>query len=145
EAVRYMPEWVHRLTNTPAGSGFTSGNAPVVLNLTKAKVGPLICFETISPEEVAATVREGAELLVNLSDLAWFHDSMIGEQMIATSVMRAIENRRYFVFAANTGPSAIVDPRGKVVKKASLGQAEVLTGNVGLMKEFTPFSRWMLF
>lgn len=143
--VQYMPEWVKRLTNTPAGKGFGAGGSPAVLNLDCGAVGPLICFETLSPELVASSTRHGAQLLVNISDLAWFHDSKIGEQMIAFSVLRAVENGRYFVFAANTGPSAIIDPTGHVTFRSKQGVEEVLFGKVGFSRELTPFTRWYIF
>lgn len=140
--LQVLPEWAKRLTNTPAGGGFNAGNKPEVFEFASAKVGPLICFEIIAPEEVAATVREGAEVLVNISDLAWFHDSLIGEQMIATSVMRAVENRRYVVFAANTGPSAVIDPLGRVEVRCGIGKAQVLTGKIGRVNDRSLFTSW---
>jgi apolipoprotein N-acyltransferase len=136
---------MQRLTNTPAGGGFDSGKAAVALPLTSGKVSPLICFETLSPELVASSVRQGGQLLVNVSDLAWFHESICGQQMIAFSVLRAIENGRYFVFAANTGPSAIIDTRGRVVSLSKQGQEQLLVGKVSLLSEMTPFTRWFVF
>ncbi len=140
--VRYMPEWIQRLTNTPAGSGFAPGKKAVVLPLDCGDVAPLICFETISPELVSASVRKGGQIIVNLSDLAWFHDSMIGEQMIAFSVFRAVENKRYFVFAANSGPSAIIDPTGKIAASSKVDKQVVLTGTAATESEITPFTFW---
>lgn len=143
--VKWMPQWVKKLTNTPAGGGFGSGKEPLSLPLSRGRVGPLICFETISPEMASSTVRAGAQYLANISDLAWFHDSSIGREMIATSVMRAVENQRYFVFAANTGPSAIIHPSGRILKLAGTGQARILVGRIGLVDEITPFTRWNVF
>lgn len=140
--IALLPDWAKRMTNTPAGGGFTAGNRPVVLIFNSGRVGPLICFETISPESVTSTVRAGAEILVNISDLAWFHDSMIGEQMIASSVLRAVENHRYVVFAANTGPSAIIDPTGRIINRSQSGKALILTGMVGRRSDITPFTSW---
>lgn len=140
--LKLLPDWARRMTNTPAGGGFNAGARPEVFDFSSIRIGPLICFETIAPEEVAATVREGAEALVNISDLAWFHDSLIGEQMLATSVMRAVENRRYFVFAANTGPSAIIDPLGRIKERCGIGQAQVLTGKIGKVVDISPFTSW---
>ncbi len=140
--VNYMPPVVRRLTNTPAGSGFESGKSAEVLKFSEGPVAPLICFECISPELVADSTRNGGELLCNLSDLAWFHKSFVGEQMIAFSVFRAIENRRYFVFSANTGPTAIIDPRGRIVDRSSIDAQTTILGKVGYSKEITPFTRW---
>lgn len=141
-ACQMLPEWIQRLTNTPAGGGFSSGKFPVVLNLSGKSVAPLICFETLSPELVSSSVRNGGELLVNLSDLAWFHESMIGDQMVAFSVLRATETGRYFVFAANTGPSAIIDPTGHIVAISPLGKEAILSGKVALRRDLTPFTLW---
>ncbi|MBI4532982.1 MAG: apolipoprotein N-acyltransferase [Candidatus Melainabacteria bacterium] len=140
--VEYLPEWIQQLTNTPAGTGFSSGKQPVVLKITSRNIAPLVCFETISPELVAQSVQAGGELLVNLSDLAWFHNSMIGQQMIAFSVLRAVENRRYFVFAANSGPSAIIDPAGVVIASYPQASKGVLTHQVGFSSAITPFTCW---
>jgi len=144
-AVNFMPEWMRRLTNTPAGGGFASGTGPVALNLTCAKVAPLVCFETISPGLVASSVRNGGQLLVNISDLAWFHKSLVGQQMLAFSVMRAVENSRYFVFAANTGPSAIIDAKGRTVQLSEQNTERLLAGKVMLSSEITPFTHWFVF
>jgi apolipoprotein N-acyltransferase len=140
--VTYMPEWVRRWTNTPAGGGFAAGKEPVILALPSGKVAPLICFESISPEVTAASCRAGGQLLVNISDLAWFHKSDCGQQMIAFSVLRAIENRRYLVFAANTGPCAIIDPTGKIAHYSPQGDNLVLSAKIGLNSNITTFANW---
>lgn len=143
--VEYLPKWVKKITNTPAGTGFRAGDKPVLLKFNQYPVAALICFETLSPELTAASVRAGGQVLVNVSDLAWFHESIIGRQMIAFSVLRAVENRRYFIFAANTGPSAIIDPNGYIRQISPLNKDDVLTGKFGLNAQLTPFTRWYLF
>jgi apolipoprotein N-acyltransferase len=143
--VKYLPDWVRVLTNTPAGAGYSSGIEPAALNLTCGLVSPLICFETISPELVAASVRAGGQLLVNISDLAWFHKSIIGEQMLAFSVFRSVENQRFFIFSANTGPSAIITPRGRIFAQTDEGIKTVLLGKVGFTPSLSPFTKWYLF
>lgn len=140
--VQYMPEWVRRWTNTPSGSGFMAGKQAGLISLNSVKAGPLICFECISPELTAATCREGAQLLVNISDLAWFHQSDCGRQMLAFSVFRAIENRRSLIFAANTGPSALIDPRGTIAEYKQQNESKVVCGEVQLNSRLTPFALW---
>lgn len=140
--VKYMPDWMQRLTSTPAGVGFNSGKFPVILDLDGHRVAPLICFETLSPELCVSSVRNGGELLVNLSDLAWFHESTCGDQMIAFSVFRATETARYFTFAANTGPSTIIDPNGRIIARSRTGVEDVLKSRVRFNSELTPFTQW---
>lgn len=140
--LNYLPDWLQRLTDTPAGTGFSAGYKPTVLNFNGKAVAPLICFETISPELAASSVRNGGELLVNISDLAWFHDSIIGDQAAALAVFRAVECDRYLVYAANTGPSMIIDPFGRITSRTDSQRAQVLTGSVGLRSTRTPFVQW---
>ena len=141
----HFPEWIKRLTNTPAGGGYSSGESPAILDFGWGKVAPLICFESLSPELVASSVRAGGQLIVNISDLSWFHQSFVGRQMIAFSVFRAIENGRYFIFAANTGPSAIIDPGGRIDELSGQDQDLLLVGKVSLCTCATPFTRWFMF
>lgn len=140
--VKHMPEWMQRLTSTPAGTGFNSGKFPVVIDLAGHRVAPLICFETISPELVVTSVRNGGDLLVNISDLAWFHESTCGDQMIAFSVLRAVESGRDFVFAANTGPSAIINRYGRITTRSPQEKAVNLIGKVKFYSDRTPFVEW---
>ncbi len=138
----YLPDWLQRLTDTPAGTGFTAGRKPAVLDFDGKVVAPLICFEIISPELMVSSVRNGGTVLVNISDLAWFHGAMIGDQASAISVLRAVESDRYFVFAANTGPSMIIDPFGRITAHTAIEKSSVLTGKVGLRSTRSPFVEW---
>lgn len=141
--INYMPQWLKQLTNTPAGGGFAPGREAISFTLNGQKVSPLICFESISPDLVARSVREGGQLLVNISDLAWFHQSNCGKQMMAFAVLRAVENRRHFVFAANSGPSAIISQSGKIVKQVGQDAGQcVLSGEVTFDHRLSPFTLW---
>ena len=143
--VRNWPEWILALTNTPAGTGYSSGKEATVLNVDGKLIAPLICFEIISPELAAASVRAGGQLLVNMNDLAWFHQSIIGEQMIACAVLRAVENRRDLVFAANTGPSAIIASSGKIKSYIGQNKACNLINKVNYSSKLSAFTRWFVF
>jgi apolipoprotein N-acyltransferase len=140
--VKLLPDFIQRLTDTPAGEGFAPGTKPVVLDLSGKKVAPLICFETIAPELVTSSVRNGGEIIVNISDLAWFHNSMIGDQTSACAIFRALESGRYFIYAANTGPSLVINPLGVIEAEAKPGEEEVLTAKVAVLNGLTPFSMW---
>ncbi len=143
--VRNWPDWILSLTNTPAGSGYASGQDPALLDIDGQLIAPLICFEVISPELAAASVRAGGQLLVNINDLAWFHQSIIGQQMIACGVLRAIENRRDLVFAANTGPSAIISSSGKVKSFVGQNKACDLINKINYSSKLSPFTQWFVF
>ncbi len=95
-------------------SDFSSGTMMEPLVAGKVKAGMLICFESIFPDIARKSVRGGANLLVNLTNDAWYGRSSAPYQSMAMSVVRAVETRRSLVRAANTGVSAFVDPLGEV-------------------------------
>ncbi len=138
----YLPEVLRKLTSTPAGRGLTPGKRPVMFYMPSGLIAPNICFEAISPEITAESVRSGGTVIVNLCDLTWFHNSMIGDQMLAFATVRAIETKRYLVMAANTGPSAIIDPLGKIEAKTGMEESAVLTGHIAFIHDMTPFASW---
>ncbi|MBX9688360.1 MAG: apolipoprotein N-acyltransferase [Candidatus Obscuribacterales bacterium] len=142
EFVKYLPEFLQRLTDTPAGVGFSAGKKPVVLDFLGKHIAPLICFETIAPELVSSSARNGGELIVNISDLAWFHNSMVGDQTSASAIFRAVESGRYFIYAANTGPTIFINPLGVIEAHSTPGKTEMLTAQVSLISEQTPFTQW---
>jgi apolipoprotein N-acyltransferase len=144
DCLPYSPV-IRSLTNTPAGTGYACGNRASVLRLKEAIIAPLICFEVIAPELAASSVESGGELLVNINDLSWFHKSIVGEEMIACAVMRAIENRRYFVFAANTGPSAIISPMGKIEARLDQNIRGLLPGKISYIRERSFYTQWLRF
>lgn len=122
---------------------FDPGHDPTVLSFAQGKVAPLICFEVVSPEMAAASVANGGELLVDIADRSWFQGPsgwMMGEQMLSMAVLRAVENGRYFAFTENTGPSAIIDPTGKIVSRAPFSKSMILEGQVQFISEPTVFN-----
>lgn len=114
---RYLP-FVHRLVES-AGD-FRSGEKVVPLRFPKAKVGVLICFESIFPELARTMTRNGAQLLVNLTNDAWYGMTSAPYQHFSMAVFRAIENRRPLVRAANTGFSAFISAQGKILQMSDL-------------------------
>lgn len=90
-------------------------------------LGVLICYESIFPELARERVAQGANLLVNISNDAWFGLSAAPEQHFSLAVLRAVEQRRWLARATNTGISAFVDPYGKVTARTSLFRAETLS------------------
>ncbi len=108
-------------------------------------MGVSICSEIVYPRLLAREVRKGATILVNLSNLAWFHNSSLNKQVLAAAVFRAVENGRYLVLSTNTGISAVIDPAGIVTAVSYPGKRGVLLGTVQFLYKKTPFSRmWWL-
>jgi len=93
------------------GFGRGTNTKPFVLSF--GKVGVLICYESIFPQRSREFRRNGANLIVNITNDAWFGESLAPYQHEAHLALRAIENRVGIVRAANTGISAYVDPLGR--------------------------------
>ena len=74
-----------------------------------------MCFEITYPALIRRFRAEGARLLVNLSNDAWFGPTGYPEMHLAHAIYRAVENRSWVVRGANTGISAAIDPAGRVV------------------------------
>ena len=106
------------------------------------KIGMLVCYEGVFPSITNDTVRRGAEVLVNITNDAWFGKSSAPYQHFASYVFRAIETDRYVLRAANTGISAIIDPRGRTCAKTGIFKEEVLNGFFSLRKGETPYVRY---
>ncbi len=92
--------------------GFAPGEGTAVLIAGDARLGLLLCHEALFPALARAAVREGAELLVNLSNDSWFPPGAGPRQHFAFGRLRAVESRRALVRAANGGVTAIVLPDG---------------------------------
>jgi apolipoprotein N-acyltransferase len=84
-------------------SGYTPGDGGFVLASTPLRLGTVLCFEAMFPALVRQAVEQGAEVLVNLSNDAWFGDATAARQQLDIATLRAVENRRYLVRAAATG------------------------------------------
>ena len=108
--------FVHGLT--PNAGQFTHGWARPVFTLQGRRYGVFICYESIFPNEVRQFVKNGAEVLVNISDDGWYGDTSAPWQHLNMARMRAIENRRWLLRDANTGVTAAIDPWGRVTQSA---------------------------
>jgi apolipoprotein N-acyltransferase len=102
------------------------------------KLAPSICFEDAFGEELIDFLP-ASQLLVNVSNDAWFGDSLAPHQHLQMARMRALETGRYLLRATNNGISAIVDPKGGIVRHSPQFIAHVLIGEVTPYKGATPY------
>ncbi|RYX94962.1 apolipoprotein N-acyltransferase, partial [bacterium] len=105
------------------------------------KVGGLICYESIFPQIIRASVLDGAQLLVLPTNDSWFKDSAAVYQHNAQAVFRSVETDRYMVRAANTGISSIISPVGEIIGKTQPLEKAVLTGKVKFRNTITLYTR----
>jgi apolipoprotein N-acyltransferase len=111
------PRWFKSLKYF-GGYGRGQNTKPFVVSF--GKVGVLICYESIFPQRSREFRREGANLIVNITNDAWFGKSLAPYQHEAHMALRAIENRVGIVRAANTGISAYIDPLGRIQGETQL-------------------------
>ena len=147
--LEHLPEWVSKTplktvvsTLAPGEVDLQPGVSSSVMALPNAKVGSLICLEVVKPELVNESVRDGAEILADLSNTSWYRSPLPGRQMIAFSVLRAVETSRTVLFSTTTGPSAIIAPSGKIIAETQPRTTAILSKEVPVSSEITPFVRW---
>ncbi len=98
------------------------------------RLGILICYEILFPRQTRDAVGAGAEVLLNLTNDAWFGATSAPYQHFSEAVLRAVESGRWVVRAANTGISGVIAPTGRVVSRTELGvatlaEAEIVIAN----------------
>ncbi len=96
------------------------GRVQTIFTVDGAKLSVLICYESIFPDLSRREVKRGADILVNITNDAWYGDSSAPYQMLAMSTMRAVETKVPMVRVANTGISAIIEPSGKITARTPL-------------------------
>ena len=121
---------------------FSAGTSAAPLSLDTIKIGMLICVEAIYPELARKSTRAGANLLVNITNDAWFGRSSAPRQHLAMTIFRAVENRRSLARAANTGYSAFILPSGRLRQKTGLFIAAHISEQLPIMTSQTIYSRF---
>lgn len=121
---------------------FTPGKSIKPLTVGPMRIGVLICFESIFPELARKQVRNGANLLVNITNDAWFGRSSAPFQHMSMAVFRAVENRVGLARAANTGISMFVQPTGEITQTTPLFTPTYLREKLPLVSEKTIYNQW---
>jgi apolipoprotein N-acyltransferase len=120
-------------------SDFSRGTAQrPLLQVGSWQVGASICYEDVFADEVRQALPE-ADYLINVSNDAWFGDSLAPHQHLQFARLRALETGRWLVRATNTGISAIIDPHGKVRERLPSFERAALTGTIQARVGATPF------
>ena len=122
-------------------AGFSAGSSPSTLPVGGSAVGAAICYEIIYPALVRGLVRAGSELLVTITNDAWYGRSAAPYQHFQQASMRAVEQGRYLVRAANTGISGVFDPYGRALSQTALFEPAVVVGDVRLHDGLTVYGR----
>jgi apolipoprotein N-acyltransferase len=123
-------------------SDFTPGTRHEVFSLGDHRVNAIICFEAVFPDLVSSFVRQGSQVIVNLTNDGWYGDSAAPYQHLAMARWRAIENRRYLLRAANSGISAVIEPSGSIQVRSELLSRQVCLGRFAFVEELSVYTRY---
>ena len=118
---------------TEGHGSFQKGEDKINLKIDQLNILPLICYEVIFTRFVQEANID-TNLIVNISEDAWFGNTIGPEQHYVKSIFRAIENGTFFLRSANKGISAIIDNRGTTIKQLNRNEAGNIEFEVPLIK-----------
>ncbi len=140
-----MFKWFTRMMNIPLGDFNRGAVGQASLRWAGQRWAPNICYEDLFGDELAARFVNEAQaptVLVNVSNIGWFGNSIAIDQHLQISRMRALELGRPMLRATNTGPTAIINHRGQVTHSLERHTRGVLLGEVEGRTGSTPFAWW---
>lgn len=128
-------------------SGWNVGRDTVVFSLMRPEkrdtvhVNSLVCFESVFPDFVSGFSLKGSDMIAVVTNDSWYGNSSGPYQHKEIAALRAVENRRSVVRAANGGISTIIDPLGRTVVQSSMYTRTQITGDVPLESKLTFYAR----
>ena len=130
-----------KLPGVPPLDGFTEGDGPHTLDLAGGiKIAPLICYEDLMPELSRRFVTEtNANLLVNMTNDAWYGNTVAPWQHAWLAQWRAIETRRTLVRVTNTGLTTVINARGEMLESLPTFAPGLLTTEAALLDGKSPY------
>lgn len=129
-------------TITKDAGSFYPGKDYKVIKIGDRPANAIICFEAVFPDLVRRFVRQGSQLIINLTNDGWYGDSAAPYQHFAIARLRAVENRRFLIRAANSGISGIIGPGGNVQSSTGLLQEAIGEGHFAFLEEKTIYTRY---
>jgi apolipoprotein N-acyltransferase len=139
--LRFLIEFFNKFVKIPMSDIASGDEEQPLLVAAGVPVGISICFEEAFARDVIKDLPE-AKILINVSNDAWFEDSIEPHQHHAIARMRALEAGRYMIRSTNTGISSIIGPHGEVIKRLPQFSVGVLNAEVQPLGGATPFVRW---
>lgn len=129
-------------TITKDVGAFDPGSEYLLVNVGGRPVSAVICFEAVFPGLVRRFVDNGSRLIVNLTNDRWYGDSAAPYQHLEIARLRAIENRRYLLRAANSGISAVIAPSGRITSATGILQEAICEGSFAFQTHRSVYTRY---
>ncbi len=139
-------KWFVRMMNIPLGDFDRGEVGQPSFEWAGQRLAPNICYEDLFGEELGARFAEPAQaptIFVNLSNIAWFGNTVAIDQHLQISRMRALEFARPMVRATNTGATAVIDAQGQVTHALPRHTRGILQAQVQGVQTLTPYARWV--
>jgi apolipoprotein N-acyltransferase len=133
--------WVFALLKIPMGDLERGGDGQGALVVDGTSFGVAICYEDLFGRELIDSLP-AAQILLNVSNDAWYGHSLAADQHLQASQMRAAETGRWMLRATNTGVTAAIDPKGAVVSQLPQFTRARLVATVEPRTGMTPYARW---
>ncbi|MEA2239690.1 MAG: apolipoprotein N-acyltransferase [Thermoanaerobaculia bacterium] len=134
--LRKMLFFAHKLVHAVGQFEFGTKDTPLV---GQFKYGPAICYEVVFPQIPRAQVVHGANVLVTITNDAWYDGTSAPRQHLNQARLRAIENDRYLLRAGTTGISALIDPTGQIVHELPMGKQGIIYADFQPRTTITPY------
>jgi apolipoprotein N-acyltransferase len=115
------------------------GHGTGLVRTPAGPLGILVSFEVFYANRSRTSVRAGAELLIVPTNTSSYATAQVPTQEVAADAVQAVETGRSVVQASPTGYSSVVDQRGRILQRSTLGRRQLLTGTVPLRRGFTPY------
>lgn len=138
--------WFVDAMNIPLGDFGRGGLGQPAFNWRGQRIAPNICYEDLFGDEIGVGFRDAASaptILLNVSNIAWFGDTVAINEHLAISRMRSLEFQRPMVRATNTGATAVIDHTGRVTHMLPRLTRGVLEAQVEGRDGLTPFAWWV--
>ena len=123
-------------------SDFVPGSEYTLTSVDDHRIAATICYEDVFPGLMRQFTRRGAEIIVNVTNDGWFGSTSAPYQHLRMSIVRAVENRRYFVRGANNRHYGNHRSLRRVVSQTELGERTVLDGMAGYRSDLTFYVRF---
>jgi apolipoprotein N-acyltransferase len=138
----YGSRWVLNILNMPLADFSRGGAEQPPIAAAGLQIAVNVCYEDAFGDEIARRLPE-ATLLVNVSNMAWFGDSLAPAQHLQMARLRAIETGRMHLAATNTGITAAIDRDGRVLARLPQFAEGRLEVNARGYTGITPYARWL--
>lgn len=137
--LRRMLFFAHALVHAVGQFEFGTNDKPL---LAQFRYGPAICYEVVFPQIARAQVLHGADVLVTITNDAWYDGTSAPRQHLNQARLRAVETDRYLLRAGTTGISAVVDPTGRIVEELAMNRQGIIYAKFYPRGSMTPYVRF---